>query len=239
MAEIKNMQWSEEQKKVITTRDCDMLVSAAAGSGKTAVLVARIISLITDPDHPVDVDRLLVVTFTNAAAEEMKTRLAGALREKLEEDPGNAGIARQLELLHRAHISTIHGFCLYVIRNYFPLIDLDPDFRTADEGELRLLKADVMDALLEERYQDPEPDFLDLVSLYAGKNDDTRIADLVEKMYQTSQCDPRPLEKLQNWRTQLGSRSWVEALFDMICSKLDELANVCSNMLDICRRPDS
>ncbi|MBQ2626852.1 MAG: UvrD-helicase domain-containing protein, partial [Eubacterium sp.] len=106
--------WTNEQKQVIQTRDRDMLVSAAAGSGKTAVLVERILSLITDPDNPVDIDRLLVVTFTRAAAGEMRERISGAIEERLQADPENEHLQRQSVLLHNARISTIHGFCTYV-----------------------------------------------------------------------------------------------------------------------------
>lgn len=111
--------WTEDQKKVIDTRGKNLLVSAAAGSGKTAVLVERILTLITDQTHPVDVDRLLITTFTRAAAGEMKERIGKALLARLEEDPGNEWLQRQEALVSRAQITTIHGFCLYVIRNYF------------------------------------------------------------------------------------------------------------------------
>ena len=135
--------WTPQQQQVIDLRNRNLLVSAAAGSGKTAVLVERIITKITDVSHPVDIDRLLIVTFTNAAAAEMRERIGLALGAALEKDPGNAHLQRQQTLLHNAQITTIHSFCLYVIRNYFHRIDLDPDFRVAEEGELKLLKSDV------------------------------------------------------------------------------------------------
>src|SRR5699024_7120930 len=117
--------WTKEQEQAIRLRDRNILVSAAAGSGKTAVLVERILSRITDPEHPVDIDRLLVVTFTRAAAGEMKERIGQALEERLLEDPDNEHLQRQGALLHHARISTIHGFCTYVIQNYFHRINLD------------------------------------------------------------------------------------------------------------------
>ena len=110
------MKWTEEQQKVIDTRDRNILVSAAAGSGKTAVLVARILALVTDPAHPVDIDRLLIVTFTNAAAGEMRQRIRDALEARAEEAPENAHLQRQLVLIHNAQITTIHSFCLQVLR---------------------------------------------------------------------------------------------------------------------------
>ena len=120
------MTWTKDQEKVITLRNRNILVSAAAGSGKTAVLVQRILSKITDPVHPVDIDRLLIMTFTRAAAGEMRERIADALEQALYEDPDNEHLQRQTTLIHGAQITTIDGFCAYVIRNYFHLIDLDP-----------------------------------------------------------------------------------------------------------------
>ena len=115
-----SVKWTEEQKKVIDLRDRNILVSAAAGSGKTAVLVERIISRITDENDPADVDRLLVVTYTDAAAAEMKERIGAAIEKKLEEQPGNANLEQQSTLIHNAAIMTIHSFCLSVIRDHFP-----------------------------------------------------------------------------------------------------------------------
>lgn len=146
-----SVSWTAEQKKVIEVRNKNVLVSAAAGSGKTAVLVERILSLVCGDlpgEAPVDVDRLLVVTFTNAAAAEMRERVGLALEQRLEADPENVHLQRQQTLIHSAQITTIHSFCQYVIRNYFHQIDLDPAFRIGDEGELKLLKADVTAALL-------------------------------------------------------------------------------------------
>ena len=134
-----SVKWTEEQQKVIDLRDRNILVSAAAGSGKTAVLVERIISRITDENDPADVDRLLVVTYTEAAAAEMKERIGAAIEKKLEEQPGNVNLEQQSTLIHNASIMTIHSFCLSVIRDHFHVIGIDPAFRIAEEGELRLL----------------------------------------------------------------------------------------------------
>ena len=147
--------WTSEQKLVIDLRDCNILVSAAAGSGKTAVLVERILELLMDEQHPAEIDRMLIVTFTNAAAGEMRDRIRERLEEQAEaeEDPGmQEHLQRQIALLPNSQISTIHSFCQYVIRNYFHTIDLDPDFRIADDGEQKLLQSDVLAQLLEEKY---------------------------------------------------------------------------------------
>ena len=130
------MNWTDEQKKVISLRDRNILVSAGAGSGKTAVLVQRILSKIMDEKHPVDIDRLLIMTFTRAAAGEMRERILAALEVALYENPDNEHLQKQMTLIHTAQITTIDGFCSYIIRNYFHLIDLDPGYRTADEGSL-------------------------------------------------------------------------------------------------------
>ena len=148
------MTFTREQQETIDVRDASVLVSAAAGSGKTAVLVERIIRMVKDPVHPVDIDRLLVVTFTSAAAAQMRERISQALSDAVEEQPENAHLARQLTLIHHAQITTIDSFCLYLIRNHFDEIGLDPDFRVADEGEIRLLKRDVLEEMLEEYFAD-------------------------------------------------------------------------------------
>ena len=116
--------WTKEQQKVIDTRNCNLLVSAAAGSGKTAVLVERILKRITDPHHPADIDRLLIVTFTRAAAGEMKERIRAAIEKQLEENQEDEHLQRQASLIHHAQITTIDSFCSYVVKNYFHLIDL-------------------------------------------------------------------------------------------------------------------
>ena len=167
--------FTEDQQKVITLRNRNLLVSAAAGSGKTAVLVERIIRMITDKENPVDIDRLLVVTFTNAAAAEMRERIGLAINRLLLEDGENVHLQRQASLLHNAQITTIDSFCLFVIRNNFNDIGLDPGFRVADEGELRLLKQDVLQELLEERYQKKEERFLSCVYYFTGGSNDTLL----------------------------------------------------------------
>ena len=157
------MTWTDDQRKVIELRDRNILVSAAAGSGKTAVLVERIIKIITDKEHPVDIDRLLIVTFTNAAAAEMRERIGNALENALKEQPDDEHLQRQLSLLHNAQITTIDSFCLYVIRNHFHEIDLEPNFRIGDEGELKLLKEDVLAKVLLKNYEESAPEFLAFV----------------------------------------------------------------------------
>ena len=133
------MKWTKDQQKVIDLRDSNILVSAAAGSGKTAVLVERIIQEVTQDEHPIDIDRLLVVTFTKAAAAEMRQRVGRAMENALTDRPGDKRLQRQLSLLHNAQITTIDSFCQNIIRNYFHVIDLDPVYRVADDTEIKII----------------------------------------------------------------------------------------------------
>ena len=176
------IEWTDEQKQVIDLRGRNILVSAAAGSGKTAVLVERIITMLIKDEEPVSVDQLLIVTFTEAAAAEMKERIRAAIERKLEEYPENEHLKQQATLIHNARITTIHSFCLSVIRDHFHTIDLDPGFRIGEEGELKLLRQDVLETLLEEQYQLGKPKFLDFVSAYGGGRSDRKMEELIIKI---------------------------------------------------------
>ena len=145
--------WTDEQLKAIETRNCNLLIAAAAGSGKTAVLVERIIRIITDTENPVDIDKLLVVTFTSAAAAEMRERIAAAITKALEKNPNSKNLQKQLTLLSRANITTMHSFCLDVIKNNFNVIDLDPAFRILNDTESVLLKDEILEEIFDEKYE--------------------------------------------------------------------------------------
>lgn len=183
-------QWTKQQQQVIELQNRNLLVSAAAGSGKTAVLVERIIQKILDSKHQIDIDRLLIVTFTNAAAAEMRERIAIAIEKALEKQPENTHLQRQQTLLHNAQITTIHSFCLYVIRNFFHRIDLDPDFRVAEEGELKLLKSDVLDKVLEKYYEEAKPEFIILSETIATGKNDTPLKDTILKLFEFAMSYP-------------------------------------------------
>ncbi|MGE5592832.1 MAG: UvrD-helicase domain-containing protein [Betaproteobacteria bacterium] len=190
--------WTPEQWEAISTRGRNLLVSAAAGAGKTSVLVERVIGLITDPVRPVDIDRLLVVTFTDAAAAEMRERITAALDGLLSEgavgaalDP--ARLAKQLVLVKKADISTIHSFCHKVVRQHFYRLDIDPAFRVMDEVEAALLRLETADDLFEECYGDSEGGvFIDLVEAYGGERGDEALRDLVIRIYERSRGRARP-----------------------------------------------
>ena len=194
--------WTEEQEQAIEARDCDLLVSAAAGSGKTAVLVERIIRRITRGEKPLDIDRLLVVTFTKAAASEMSQRIGTAIAKGLEQDPQNFHLQNQLTLLARADIKTIHAFCLQTIREYYHLLDIDPAVRTGDPGEVKLLQQEVLEDYFEELYQKEEETFFLLLETFGEETGDSRLKDLILQLYNFAQGYPYPMELLSDMAEQ-------------------------------------
>ena len=204
------MNWTEEQQKVIDLRNRNILVSAAAGSGKTAVLVERIITMLTDEQSPVDVDQLLIVTFTEAAAAEMKERIRIAIEKKLDENPGNEHLMQQAMLIHSAQITTIHSFCLSVIRDNFHEIDIDPGFRVGEEGELKLLRQDVLAELLEERYAGGQERFLNLSMAYGGRND-KKLLEIIQKIYDFSRSYP----DAKGWLDSCVAAYMIETVEDL------------------------
>ncbi|MCX8001007.1 MAG: helicase-exonuclease AddAB subunit AddA [Anoxybacillus mongoliensis] len=190
-------QWTDEQWQAIYATGKHTLVAAAAGSGKTAVLVERIIQKILHKERPIDVDRLLVVTFTNAAAAEMRQRIGEALERALEKEPHSLHLRRQLSLLQKASISTIHSFCLDVIRKYYYVIGIDPVFRIADEGEMALLKEEVLETLFEQYYAENDEAFLDVVDRYTSDRTDADLQTLILRLYEFSRSHPNPNGWLQ------------------------------------------
>ena len=173
--------YTPNQQRVIDTRNSNILVSAAAGSGKTAVLVERIVRMVCDEKNPVDIDRLLIVTFTGAAASEMRERIAEGIQKKLLENPLSAHIQKQATLLHNAQITTIDSFCLFLLRNHFNEIGLDPAFRIADEGEIKLLQQDVLAQLFEDAYASGEEDFQEMVEIFCPEGRESRLEQYVFK----------------------------------------------------------
>ncbi|WP_286080242.1 helicase-exonuclease AddAB subunit AddA [Parablautia intestinalis] len=237
--------FTPEQRRVIELRDRNILVSAAAGSGKTAVLVERILSMITDDTRPVDIDRLLVVTFTNAAAAQMRERIGLAINRRLEEDAGNIHLQRQASLLHNAQITTIDSFCLFVIRNNFNDIGLDPGFRVVDEGELRLLGQDVMRDLLEEKYGEKEQSFLDCVEYFTGGSNDSLLAEYIKKLYDFSMSCPWPEDWISQCReeykiadvAELENTDWCNYLLQHIRTMTQECKAGLDMAIEIAERP--
>ena len=192
MGEVK---WTKEQKQAIESKDANILVAAAAGSGKTAVLVERIIHKIIE--EKMDIDKLLVVTFTNSAAAEMRERILKEISQKLEEQPGNQNLQKQLLLLNKANISTIHAFCLEVIKNHFYEIDCSPNFKIGETAEIELLKADAMEELFEEKYEQNDTEFSTLLDTYTSYKGDEPLKEIIMQIYEFMQSSPFPEEWLE------------------------------------------
>ena len=224
IAKPEGSMWSDDQWKAIAMSGDDMLVAAAAGSGKTAVLVERIIRKILDDAAGFSVDRLLVATFTKAAAAEMRGRIREALDRELDRDPDNEHIRRQLALLGRASITTLHSFCMEVIRRYYQLIPLDPGFRILNEHEADLMRQDMLEELFEEKYGeaegDPESRFLRLADWFSGERTDDALYRLVQRLYDFSRSHSWPSHWLRETAAgfqvadteALGNTPWVQSI---------------------------
>ncbi len=192
------VKYTSDQQRVIDERGANILVSAAAGSGKTAVLVERILKIITDKEHPVDIDRLLVVTFTNAAAAEMRERIHDAILRKLQDTPEDTNLAKQAILVHHAQITTIDSFCRFILMNHFQEIGLDPGFSVGDPGQMQLLAKDTMERVMERAcakttwYEGSDEDFINLCDVFAKKGRDDMVMNLAERLYQFVMSLPWP-----------------------------------------------
>src|SRR5699024_4558234 len=187
--------WTKEQQEAIEKSGSNILVAAAAGSGKTAVLVERIIQKLIAKENPLHIDEILVATFTNAAAEEMRSRIGKALEEAIAEDPGSYHLKKQLSLLQRASISTLHSFCTSVVRQYAYLLDIDPSFRIADEMEIDLIKQEIIDDMFEEAYgQEGEAleRFFAVVDMFSDDRSDVDVEQLILSLYTFAMQDPWP-----------------------------------------------
>ncbi|MBN8192506.1 helicase-exonuclease AddAB subunit AddA [Bacillus sp. NTK074B] len=238
--------WTDDQWKAIWAKGQDILVAAAAGSGKTAVLVERIIQKILSEEDRMDVDELLVVTFTNASAAEMRHRIGQALGKAIDEDPHSLHLRKQLSLLNRASISTLHSFCLEVIRKYYYLIDIDPGFRIADETEGDLLRDEVLDDLFEEEYgKEDNHDFFKLVDTFTNDRSDGALQDMIRKLYDFSRSHPNPDEwllsleemyELEEGR-EIDDLSFIQPLLTDIQLQLHGAKGLFQRALDLTRVP--
>ncbi|GLX69173.1 helicase-exonuclease AddAB subunit AddA [Paenibacillus glycanilyticus] len=239
-----NSTWTDDQWRAIVTEGSDVLVAAAAGSGKTAVLVERIIRKISSFS---DVDRLLVATFTKAAAAEMKDRIRIALEKELEKQPDSEHLRRQLALMNRASITTLHSFCLDVIRRYYPLIGLDPGFRIANETESELMRIDVLDQLFEEKYEGAGDNgaFLRLADRYGGERGDEPLYKLVQQLYDFAQSHPWPAYWLRQTAANfaiedvegLRESPWVASLRTDVEQALSGAASLLNQAMQLTKEP--
>lgn len=237
--------FTPDQQATIDARGSSILVSAAAGSGKTAVLVERIIQMVSDGEHPVDIDRLLVVTFTNAAAAQMRERITQALSARVDDNPGNAHLLKQLTLIHNAQITTIDSFCLYIIRNHFDEIDLDPDFRVADDGEIKLLMQDVLAQMLEDYFTEGREDFLACVEYFAPTGKEKRLEEQILGLYEFAMSYPWPGEWLELHKEDyavspenLEECRWVGLLEDYVRTMLAEAGDSLDQARMLCEEAD-
>lgn len=237
-----NVKWTEEQQQAIKEKGANILVAAAAGSGKTAVLVERIINKVIN--EKIDIDRILVVTFTSAAASEIRERILEAIYKKLEENPEDTNLQKQINLINKANISTIHSFCLDVIRNNFYELDISSNFRVADTTEIELMKYEVLDELFEEKYLSNDKDFEDLINIYTGYRGDEGLQNLVLNIYKFIQSSPFPEKWLndkvnlfKNTNQDFAQTIWGKTILENIEEELTEgimqLQNILKDMKKI------
>ena len=229
--------WTYDQQNAINARGGTLLVSAAAGSGKTAVLVQRVINRITDAKNPTDADRLLVVTFTKAAAAEMRTRISAEISSMLEKDPFSVALQRQQILLSRAHISTIDSFCNDIVKENFYKLGISPDFRILDDSEMAVLRAEAVSKALDEFYSKNDTVFYKFVELFASGKSDDRIAQVINKLYDFVRAHPFPKrwlkEKSDMYRTPLPASKtiWGETILSFASDALNYCISVTENSI--------
>jgi ATP-dependent helicase/nuclease subunit A len=242
------VKWTKEQEAAIYTSGKDVLVAAAAGSGKTAVLVERIIQKLLNKENPVDIDSLLVVTFTNAAAQEMRNRVGAALEEAVAADPSSIHLKKQLSLLQRASISTLHSFCLDVVKQHAYLLDLDPSFRIANEMEADLLKQEVMEELFEKWYgeENIEEGFFAVVDRFSNDRSDEAVEKLILSLYHFAIQNPQPdawLDELvtayninEDWHE--SQLAWLEVIKREVKSQFAAVQDEMQLAMDIAKEAD-
>ncbi len=235
--------WTKEQKAAIDARGSNLLVAAAAGSGKTAVLVERIIQIILK--DKIDIDKLLIVTFTNAAAGEMRERIAGAIMEEMDKKTDNEEhLRKQINLLNRASITTIHSFCIDVVRRHFHIIDVDPGFRIGDVTETSIMRLEALEELFEEEYENADELFFQLVETFGGTKEDRPLQDLVLKVYGFIQSQPYPevwlKDKIKDFGLSMedfNDNVWIKTIISRIEIQLRGAMDLLNDALTIAQEP--
>ena len=204
-----------------------------------------------DEKHPIEIDRIVVVTFTKAAAAEMRERILAAIQDKLAEQPDNAYLMRQATLVHNAQITTIDSFCNYIVRNHFHEIDLEPDYRIGDEGEMKLIRNTVMDAMMQKQYEDAESVgedafFYTFLNAYAKGNSDQAVTDMILRLYDKAQSYPWPAEWLQSVADayavssveELKNSVWFRFLIGRLREEMEEAVAKTKQLLQWCMMPE-
>jgi len=223
--------WTSEQLLAIEERNKNLLVSAAAGSGKTAVLIERILKLI-EKDR-INVESMLIVTYTNAAAREMKERLIKKISQRLEEGSTDVFLRDQLSLINRAQISTLHSFCTNIIRNNFFKVDIDPSFMLADDYALLKMKEETIDEIFEELYEEGLEEFIDLVESYSGNRGDRELREIVMSIYQFTLSKPSPLKWLKETSQFYKTDFWIKKYKENICEIIYDGFDILNEALEI------
>ena len=237
--------WTKEQQRVIDARNQNLLVSAGAGAGKTAVLVERMMKRILDKENPVDVDRFLLVTFTKAAAYEMRERIGETLEKKLKEEVANEFLAKQLSLLPNAQIMTIDSFCYQLVKSHFLKVGLDPNFRIGDASELTIIKEKAIKEVLEEAYEAKSPEFFAFVESFVAGKKDTVLEEMIETLYEYCSSDPRPKEWLYKAKElfdiapveELKELPWIQFCMDYAKDRLEEAKELEGMILELADHP--
>ncbi|NRG44189.1 helicase-exonuclease AddAB subunit AddA [Bacillus sp. CRN 9] len=238
--------WTDDQWKAIMAKGQDILVAAAAGSGKTAVLVERIITRILSEEDPLNVDEILVVTFTNASAAEMRHRIGEALDHAIAMNPTSRHLRKQVSLLNKASISTLHSFCLDMIRKYYYMLDVDPGFRIADDTEAQLIRDEVLDELFEEAYgKEGNNHFFDLVDTFTNDRSDTGLQDMIRHVYDFARSNPAPNDYLEqivrmydvNESTEVENLPFVQHVLEDISLQLSGVKQLLMHALDLTKQP--
>ncbi len=245
-----SFEYTPDQKKVIETRGKDILVSAAAGSGKTAVLVERIAQMVCDETKPVDIDRLLVVTFTNAAAGEMRERIGEAIQKRIDENPDSKHLARQAVLLHNAKICTLDSFCSNVLRNNFNDVDAEPSYRTPDNAEIILMQQDVLSEMLEDCFGETDEEkkrtFLDCVEFFSPEVNENKLEEIILSLYKVSQSAPFPDKWLSQWESEpipetfeeLEKTPFMKSFLDIVRESLEYVSSLYKDARALVESPD-
>ena len=234
-------EWTKEQKKAIDSRDGSILVSAAAGSGKTAVLVQRVIERLKDEEKPCPADRLLIVTFTRAATAQMKERIYKALTEEIDKTPDNSHLRQQALILPYAKISTIDGFCNDIVRENFHDIDVLPDYGILDDSQLALMRDDAVSKVMDELYKEKSPEFTELLGIMANGTDDSALTNLICKLHNDSMAFARPeafLDGLMNAyhsKAPLREHVWGKIIINYSDRAIEYCRSLFRKMSELCK----